>query len=247
SKDFSSPYAVERLAVGSRNWWTYYAVFRTEAQRTLWREIEQIDFSDLQLHELFCAMRTLTFGKARSDGTTIAYLRQYSTSQLSAFKEDWVHHLQRSRFSTDFSAMIGIVSAAAATTDAKPQAAIAEMLRRICDEWLREFLRQSFGTLQSVKQLIRRRAPMLVRWVKKRRRLLVSIERAALFRKLAADGASDSYIGAFRKEFEAIEQVLTGSDFASFIARYAAEFEDRVSSIKEPGSVPLNSTEQPCA
>ena len=39
-----------------------------ETEAALKREIEQIDFSDLQLHELFCAMRTLTLGKARSDG-----------------------------------------------------------------------------------------------------------------------------------------------------------------------------------
>jgi len=246
SMDFSSPSASKRLAAGSRNWWTYYAVFRTDAQQTLWREIEQINFSDLQLHELFCAMRTLTLGKARSDGTTIAYLRQYNTSQLSAFKEDWVHHLLRSQFSSDFTAMIDIVSAAAAAADEEAQPAIAEMLRRICDEWLRGFLRQSYGTSQSIKQFIRRHAPFVVRWVKNRRRLFVSRERAALFTKLAADAASEAYIAAFRREFETIEQVLTGPDFADFIANYAPEFDERVSAT-ELGPLACGSKEQRCA
>src|SRR5262249_53941780 len=100
SADYSSDSVVERLREGSRNWWSYYAVFRTEALVRIWREIVEIDFSDLQLQEFFCAMRTLTLGKAYSDSSTIAYLRQYGTSMRSAYSQDWVHHLLRSNFTS---------------------------------------------------------------------------------------------------------------------------------------------------
>jgi glycosyltransferase domain-containing protein len=102
SADLGSPSAAKRLSRGLRNSWSYYAVFRSPALLTIWREVVDMNLSDLQLHEKYCAMRTLTLGKARSDPGTIAYFRQYWTTLRSAFSKDWVHHLVRSRFSTDF-------------------------------------------------------------------------------------------------------------------------------------------------
>ncbi len=245
SVDFSSSSTVERLRVGSRNWWSYYAVFRADAQRTIWGEVVDIDFSDLQLHELFCAMRTLTLGKARSDGTTIAYLRQYDTSQGSSFRNDWVHHLLRSRFTSDFSAMIERISGIAARQDNVDPAPVAEMLREICDQWLREFLRVYYGSLQSVKQLVRGHAPQFYLWLKKRRRYFLGRERARLFANLAADGAAPEYVHAFRRELVAIEDVLNGPEFAEFIRRYIAVLgagASATAAVELPGAV-----ERPCA
>ena len=217
SVDFGSTSAVERLQAGSRNWWTYYAVYRTDALRTICREIVEIDFSDLQLHEFYCAMRTLTLGKAHSDGSTIAYLRQYGTSTQSAYSEDWVRHLLRSRFTADFSSMIDRISAAAATADGVDPAPVAEMLRGICEAWLREFLRIYYGSLQTAKQALRDHTPSLMNWLKKRRRYFVGRERAAIFSKLAADGASDAYLAAFGRELETIEDVVAGVEFSKFV------------------------------
>jgi glycosyltransferase domain-containing protein len=231
SREFSSTSVVDRLRQGSRNWWSYYAVFRAGALVTIWREVVEVDFSDLQLFEFFCAMRTLTLGKSRSDRTTIAYLRQYNTSLRSAYSKDWVHHLLRSRFTDDFDAMISRISALAATADGVDQKAVAEMLRNICEEWLREFLRVNFGEVQGLKQILRDRTPGLVTWLKKRRRAFVGRERAALFLQLAKDGASESYREAFRKELEAIEDVLTGPTFSRFIQPFAVEFGARGSAV----------------
>ncbi len=224
SADFASPSAVERLRAGSRNWWSYYAVYRTEALSTICREIVEIDFSDLQLHEFFCAMRTMTLGKARSDGASIAYLRQYGTSLQSAYKKDWVHHLLRSRFTSDFSAMIARISDTAAAADGVDAADVAEMLRGICETWLREFLRVYYGEVQGLKQLVRERAPALMNWLKKRRRAFVGRERAALFARLAADGASPAYLKQFEAELALIEDVLTGEAFPSFIRAHMPAF-----------------------
>jgi glycosyltransferase domain-containing protein len=223
SEDFSSSSAVERLRHGSRNWWSYYGVYRIDALKTIWREILEIDFSDLHLHELFCAMRTLTLGKIRSDGGTIAYLRQYGTS-FGYYKKGWVHHLLRSRFTQDFAGMVERVSTAAAAADGGETAPIAEMLRLICDDWLREFLRIYYGPSQSVKQLLRDRAPAIVNWLKNHRRYFVTREREAIFSKLAADGASAGYVTTFADELQLIENVLTGPEFAGFIRPYLATF-----------------------
>jgi len=220
SVDFSSPSAVERLRAGSRNWWTYYAVYRVEALATIYHEIVEIDFSDLQLHEFYCAMRTMTLGKARSEGSTIAYLRQYGTSMQTAYQKDWVHHLLRSRFTSDFTALIDRIAAQAAASDDAAAAEIAEILRGICETWLREFLHVYYGSLQSVKQILRDHAPAFVNWLKMRRRHFVGRERAALFARLAADGASAEYIARFGAELAAIEEVLTGKRFTDFIAPY---------------------------
>ncbi len=217
SEDYSSPSVVDRLRKGSRNWWSYYAVFRADALATIFREIVDINFSDLQLVELFCAMRTLTLGKARSDGSTIAYLRQYGTSLRTSFEKDWVHHLLRSRFTSDFNAMIDRISGFAAASDGVEAAPVAEMLRSICDEWLREFLRVNYGSLQSVKKFLRDNTPGFVNLLKKRRRYFIGRERSAIISNLRADDASEAYVAQFKVELAAIEDVLGGASFADFI------------------------------
>jgi glycosyltransferase domain-containing protein len=220
SEDYSSTACVERLRQGSRNWWSYYAVYRTDALKTICREVVDINFSDMRLHELFCAMRALTLGKVCSDGSTIAYLRQYGSSLGSSFKKDWVHHLLRSRFTSDFAKMIDRISAAAAQADRVDAAPVAEMLRLICEDWLHEFLKIYYGPLQSVKQALRDNAPALFNWLKNRQRYVVARERAAIFSRLAADGASEDYLANFDDELRTIEEVLRGGEFAAFIQPY---------------------------
>jgi glycosyltransferase domain-containing protein len=218
SADYSSDSVVERLRQGSRNWWSYYAVFRSDALATIWREIVEIDFSDLQLHEFFCAMRTLTLGKVRSDSVTISYLRQYDTSMRSSYSKDWVHHLLRSNFTSDFHALIDRISDLAAAADGADRGKVAEMLRGICEPWLRDFLRVYYGEVQGLKQLMRERTPGLMNWLKKGRRPFVGRQRASLFAYLGKDGASPEYCNAFRGELDLIEAVLTGREFQAFVA-----------------------------
>jgi glycosyltransferase domain-containing protein len=223
SEDFSSTSAVQRLRQGSRNWWSYYAVYRTEVLKTIWREIVDINFSDLHLHELFCAMRALTLGKIRSDRQTIGYLRQYGSS-FGYHKKGWVYHLLRSRFTEDFANMIERISTTAAAIDGVEAAPVAEMLLLICEDWLREFLKIYYGSLQGVKQLLRENTPAFFNWLKNRRRYFVARERATIFSKLAADGASVSYLAKFANELKMIEDVITGPEFAAFIQTHVPRF-----------------------
>lgn len=106
SADFSSDFVTKRLLAGLRNEWSYYAVFRTPAQCVICEELVELELSDLLLHEKYCAMRTLTLGKAKCDPSVISYWRQYWTSQRSAYSRDFVHHLLRSRFTSDFANII---------------------------------------------------------------------------------------------------------------------------------------------
>jgi len=224
SEDYSSASSVERLRRGSRNWWSYYAVYRTSALKTIWGEVVEINFSDMRLHELFCAMRALTLGKIRSDASTIAYLRQYGSSLGSSFKKDWVHHLLRSRFTTDFAEMIDRISVLAAQADRVDAAPVAEILRLICQDWLHEFLKIYYGPLQSVKQLLRDNTPSLFNWLKNRRRYFVGRERAAIFSRLAADGAPEDYLTDFDSELKRVEDLVMGHEFAAFVGPYLAAF-----------------------
>lgn len=226
SRDFSSDSAAERLRQGTRYWWSYYAVYRAEALAKIWREIREINFSDLQIHELFCTMRPLTMGKVRSDPTAFSYCRQYGTSLQASYKKDWVHHLLRSRFTSDFNETIERISRYAAEADGVDRAQIDEDLRLICDDWLREFLRVYYGPLQSLKQYLRDNAPGLVHWLKNRRRYVVFWERQSLFRKLAASGAAPEYRDVFRRELTAIEDVFNGADFARFVSPHIPKLSD---------------------
>lgn len=223
SIDVSSDVVSERLLFGIRNSWTYYAVFRSQALPTIWRELVELDLSDLQLQEKFCAMRTLTLGKARSDPATVAYLRQYWTSMQSAFSVDWVHHLVRSRFSTDLKNIVERIAGIAAKQDKADPTVLAESLLGRIEMWLRDFINLNYGISGTVRRHIRSRAPGLLMWLKTRRRFSVSGERKAIIATLRQRGATEDYIAAFRSELAQIEDVITGAEFRDFIGRYAKE------------------------
>ncbi len=180
-----------------------------------------MNFSDLMLHEWFAGLRTLTFGKARSDPSVISYLRQYWTSMRTSFSNDWVHHLLRSRFTTDFSAMIDRLSKAAGNADGRDPAEIAEEFRQSFDAWYRGFLRHNYGPSGIVRQILRDNVPGVLLWLKRRRRYSVGFERQRLFSELTTNGASTGYVDEFRRELSNVEYTLTGEKFVDFLRPYA--------------------------
>jgi glycosyltransferase domain-containing protein len=229
SIDLKSTSVTERLLLGMKNSWSYYAVFRTSALVTIWHEIAEMNLSDLQLTEKYCAMRALTLGKARSDAATIAYLRQYWTSMRSAFAKDWVHHLLRSRFSSDFSNVVGRISDTAAFADG---ADVNEVRDKIQDEfalWFGEFLRRNYGSFAILRGYLRRNAPGILAWLKTRRRFSVARERRAVLAKLKSKGASAEYQKTFRGELAQIEAVIAGDEFNEFIKSFSSKFEAKSS------------------
>ncbi len=228
SLDLDSFSATERLVRGLRNSWSWYAVYRTPALLTIRREAAEMSLSDLQLHEKFCAMRTLTLGKARSDPATIAYLRQYWTSLQYPFSHDWVHHLVRSRFNTDFAEIMRRISTAAGAADNVDPASVNDKLLSDIISWFGDFLVRSYGPYAALRRYLRARVPGLLIWAKSRRRYSSSRERRNLLAKLRQHGASDGYVRAFSAELAQIEDVISGSAFARFIGSYAPVFPSEV-------------------
>jgi glycosyltransferase domain-containing protein len=227
SQDFNHSLVAKRLVSGAQYSWGYYAVYRSNVLADIWREVVELNFSDLMLHEWFCGLRTLTHGKARSDPSVIAYLRQYWTSMRSSFPQDWVHHLLRSRFSSEFTIMIDRLSASAAEADGGDPSAIGEELRQTFDAWYRGFLRHNYGPSGILRKFLREKTPALLEWLKRRRRYTVALERRMLFRQLSEHGASADYLAGFAGELAAMEHVLTGNEFAGFIAPYVKIFAGR--------------------
>ncbi len=223
SIDFDSSSMTDRLLLGLRNSWSYYAVFRSPALMTIHREVAEMNLSDLQLHEKFYTMRALTLGKARSDPSSIAYLRQYWTSSRSAFTKDWVHHLLRNRFSSDFANIIDRISKLAADADGVDQGAVAERLRERIEPWLRDFLRLNYGLSGTVRQYLRSRVPSVLIWLKTRRRYSLPFERRAILVKLRKDGASEDCVKAFSAELAQIEDVVAGNTFRNFLRLHVSK------------------------
>jgi len=82
--DFSALSVAERIRQRfSGSYVLYYNVFRSDVLATISRELAEMDFSDLELHETYFGMRAKSLGKARLDGTVMSYMRQQGTS-LSA-------------------------------------------------------------------------------------------------------------------------------------------------------------------
>jgi glycosyltransferase domain-containing protein len=217
SCDVGSASTAERLFLGLRTAWTYYSVIRAPALAAIHHDTAEMDLSDLQLHERFCTMRVLTLGKALSIPSAISYFRQYGTSMRSAFANDWVHHLVRSRFSTDFAQIIGRISQLAADGDNREPDQIADELRTRIEPWLSNFLRLNYGFSGSLRRHLRNNVPTLVSWLKTRRRYSVPVQRKSFFTKLRDNGATADYLATFRNELALIEDVVTGAAFRNFI------------------------------
>ena len=221
--DLASASVADRLFLGLRTSWCYYAVYRSSGLAAVHRDAAEMNFSDLQLYERFCTMRALTLGKARSDPSTISYLRQYGTSMRSAFSKDWVHHLVRSRFNDDFARVIDRISGLAADADGNEQGFIAEELRARIEPWLSNFLRLNYGLSGSMRGYLRSRAPSLVAWLKRRRRYSFPLERRTIFTKLKQNGASKASLATFRTELSEIENVLCHDEFRNFIQPFVSK------------------------
>jgi glycosyltransferase domain-containing protein len=224
SLDLGSSSVAERLLRGLRNSWSYYAVYRSDALQAIWRDVTEINFSDLQLHEKFCAMRALTLGKARSDPATIGYLRQYWTTMSLAFRKDWVHHLARSRFSEDFAEILARISRHAAAADGTDAKIVAEDLRGNFAQWLGDFLQRNYGPYAQLRRYLRDRVPGLLDRVKTRRRISVLLDRRNVLARLRQEGAGDDYLQALGAELDLVKDVVSGPTFAAFIRPYMPLF-----------------------
>jgi glycosyltransferase domain-containing protein len=225
--DLNSPSATERVLAGLGNTWNFYAVFRTSALAVMWKEVLEINPTNLQLAERFLTMRTLTLGNAKSDPSIFSYCRQYWTSmqlhwtssQLEK-RRDFAHYLLRSRFTEDVANVVDRISRRLAELDCGDPKKIAERLRDPLEEWVRVLIRHDFGAYATLRRHLRGRAPGLVVWLKTRQRLRLIWERKNIFIKLRQDGATPAYLEKFKRELAQIEDVLAGREFDEFLHRH---------------------------
>jgi glycosyltransferase domain-containing protein len=224
--DLNSPSATNRVLAGLRNTWNFYAVFRASAFAAMWKEVLELNPTNLQLTERFLTMRALTLGNAKSDPSVFSYCRQYWTSmQLhwpsqSAVREDFAHYLIRSRFTEDVTNVLDRISQRLAELERGDPEKIADRLREPLEEWVRVLIRHDFGAYATLRRHLRARAPWLLAWLKARRRLRLVWERKNLFNKLRKDGATREYVAKFKSELAQIEDVLTGQGFKGFLGQY---------------------------
>jgi hypothetical protein len=123
----------------------------------------------------------------------------------------------RSRFNTDFAAILDRISAQAAAADGADRGAVAENLRNNFSQWFGDFLHRNYGPYAALRRYLRDTVPDLVEWVKMRRRYSVPLDRRKVLAKLREGGASEDYIRAFSAELTQVEDVISGPGFADFI------------------------------
>jgi glycosyltransferase domain-containing protein len=222
SKEGTAPTATDRLRQVAVSHALYNSVYRTPSLVRIWQEVAEINFSDLMLHEDFHALRTLTFGKVKTNKKAITYYSQAGTGISATYTAtyDWAAHLLRSRFTSDAHAVIKRISLAAAQADGVDAGGVTQEVRGILESRYRNFLMMHYGPLWQTKCRMRAKWPRLVKYLQTRRRYSVSRERSAALSQVRAAGADPESLRRIRGELAAIECALSPRAFATFAAPF---------------------------
>jgi glycosyltransferase domain-containing protein len=216
STDVNAGSAAERLRQGGLCHSLYYAIYRSTALAHIWREIVEIDFSDLMLHEDFFALRVLTLGKTRMNTETVSYYSQAGSGISYQPVRDWASHLLRSRFTSDAHAAIERIASAAASADGAGTSAIAEDVRTILTNRYRGFLMGNYGMSARIKREVRTKWPRLANYLQTRPRFSTGHERAAILSQLKEAGASHRDLQYVLNELAEIKSALSPERFAEY-------------------------------
>jgi glycosyltransferase domain-containing protein len=217
-EDLGASAVAARLRQGGLSILIYYAVYRTEALATLWREDVEIDFTDLVLQETYHAMRTLTLGKVRTNKATITYYSQIGTSMNVDPSRDWVRHLLRSRLTSEVQDVVKRISSAAAGAD---EAETAEQVRALIERHFGNFLSMNYGPVMRAKNIIRKKWPSAVKYWQSLPRFSVGRERAGVIARLADAGASKEDLKRTRSELDQISATLSREAFMDYAGPFS--------------------------
>ncbi len=157
--DYAATDVNHRVLSGFQNSWSYYAVYRTEALRLIWQGVSDLNLTDLQVHEKYCAMRALTLGKIKCDGSFTSYLRQYDTS-ATAKHNSFTRNLM---FCNDRNRVLNEMSRYGVDT-----AALSELWA----QWYDAFLRRNYGPWPTLRHGLKQRFPRLAWLAQNRHRYL---------------------------------------------------------------------------
>jgi hypothetical protein len=194
----------------------YYAVYRSADLARIWREIVEIDFSDLMLHEDFFALRVLTLGNTRINTETVSYYSQAATGISYQPLRDWAAHLLRSRFTSDAHAAIERIASAVADADGVGASAIADHVRTILTDRYRSFLMGNYGVPARIKRAMRTKWPRLANGLQTRPRFSVGREQTAILSQLEQAGATREELQCVLEELSAIKSALSPESLADY-------------------------------
>jgi glycosyltransferase domain-containing protein len=214
------------MDVLNRYYVTYYHVFRTPALRLIFEEAEKHDFSDLTVHEFFCAARAATLGKVKSDPSVICYIRQTGTSMLSTYYKDWVHHLLHSNLPRDYRELAGTIAGEVERLEGRNRAEFSECVLDAHAARLRHMLGHT---------MMRHRFPRLFRvkrkllWIRKVSisppRIREYLRTRRFWSDLARDCPDQALLSQYRAELAGIAASLEGGEFLSFVRNQTPELE----------------------
>jgi glycosyltransferase domain-containing protein len=216
--DVNASSAIERLRQAGLCHRMYYAVYRTDVLTTLWREIADIDFSDLMLHEDFFGLRVLTLGKAGINTGTVSYYSQAGTGISYQPLRDWASHLLHSTFTSDAHAAIERIAAAGRETG--ESAAISDYVHAVLADRFRHFLVGNYGAGTRIKRALREKWPRLALCLQTRPRFSAGREEASILSKLKAAGAGPEDLQCVRDELAQLKATLS----PDALAKYAGAF-----------------------
>jgi glycosyltransferase domain-containing protein len=205
---------------------TYYHAFRTAALQLIFEEAEAHDFSDLSVHELFCAARTVTLGKVKSDPSVVSYVRQTGTSMLSTYYKDWVHHLLRSNLPRDYREMASAIALEVARMEGTNADEFRELVLDAHAAHLRHMLAHT---------MMRYRFPRLFRlkrrlsWTRELRivphRFREHLRTKQFWAALSRDCPDKALLSQYHAGFAEIAISLQGDAFLSFVRSRAPELQ----------------------
>jgi glycosyltransferase domain-containing protein len=201
----------------------YYNVYRKEALSLIAEEVVAFDFSDLEIHEMYLALRTVSLGKVRLDSSLLSYLRQKETASQFAYQSDWVRHMLTSRLPQDFMSMVIKIADEAAY--AEGSGAIDQFRDELVNQYanlLRNRLaallvRYRFPRLFAARQKIRRVMAILKKFVSNRGSSSAYLNQISM--SLARDGAACAATDSIQLELNEILDTLESEDFAHFLKR----------------------------
>ncbi len=203
---------------------SYYHVYRTQALQTIFEEVEKHDFSELSVHELYIALRTITLGKVRADPSIICYLRQRGTSLNTYHKHDWVYHLLHSQLPQDYRVMANSIAKEMERQSGTNADAFRETILDAYAENIRHMLghtmlRHRFPRLFKIKQkLIRLKDFQFIPvWYQRRK------AEKKFWQVFSNDALDESSIESYKNEFGSIESSLQGDEFLFFIKTNAPD------------------------
>lgn len=232
--------ALARALAAFRSQWIFYAVYRTPAQQIVCKEIAEMDLSGLHLMERFCAMRTLTLGKARVDQTVISYFKQADTSlggHWSASEADtsgsFVYHLLRSRFTSDFAAIADRISHVVVEAEGGNVEEAARHVRLVAEPWLEYLIRSHYGGLKSLRAL-RNQVLRLRSRLKYRSSVILDYRR--IRQRLRRNGAAEEYLEAFQSELAWVEETLKGGQIQEFLRQLSGVMDSHMNPLEPSAS-----------